>query len=364
MKIQRWGIVYVIFLILSIVFIDRLIIMDLPFSLECNKWSWLVYAVIFSVIICGISWRIVRNEENREKIDRHPWNEKIMLMFTNTAKGNFLDIIVLFTFLAFAAWIPDTFFDWIKDGECLFRPIIYIIGLVLFVWGKPGVISAEKTIATTERKLLLTGMSNVANRYQMNIYPLIEPLNIYPNIETFVILLSDTIWRGYANIEIKEDDQVLNVALENYKQKISTLNLTDNMKLLENDRITKEVESALRDLLLAYIKKIDSYKNREVNIVFSKPVDYNNFDACNNICYQVLKYVMGERTFSKYQDFQVVVNTTPGTAIVTSAMTLNAIKGNRAMIYTTQGDKPEVKAANPNATLIQFESLIEERELN
>ena len=136
------------------------------------------------------------------------------------------------------------------------------------------------------------------------------------------------------------------------------------MKLLENDEITRKVESALRNLLLAYIKKVDNYKNKEINIVFSKPVDYNNFDACNNVCYQVLKYVMGERKFSKYQDYEVVVNTTPGTAIVTSAMTLNAIKGNRAMIYTTQGQNPEVKAANPNATLIQFDSLIEERELN
>ena len=70
---------------------------------------------------------------------------------------------------------------------------------------------------------------------------------------------------------------------------------------------------------------------------------------------------MGERKFSKYQDYEVVVNTTPGTAIVTSAMTLNAIKGKRAMIYTTQGKNPVVKAANPNATLIQFDSLIEER---
>lgn len=361
MKIQRWGIVYVIFLILSIVLIDRIIILDLPFSLEYQKWPCIIYVAILTVVICGISCCVVRNEEKKEQIDRHPWNEKIMLMFTNTAKGNFLDILILFTFLAFAAWIPDTFFDWIKDGKCWFRPIMYIIGLVLFVWGKPGVVSADKIINVDKRKLLLTGMSNFN---QTNIYPLIEPLNKYPNIETFVILLSDTIWKGYDKIEIKEEKTELNDVLKIYKEKISSLNLGNEMKLLENDEITRKVESALRNLLLAYIKKVDNYKNKEINIVFSKPVDYNNFDACNNVCYQVLKYVMGERKFSKYQDYEVVVNTTPGTAIVTSAMTLNAIKGNRAMIYTTQGQNPEVKAANPNATLIQFDSLIEERELN
>ena len=115
MKIQRWGTVYVIFLILSIVLIDRIIILDLPFSLEYPKWPCEIYVAILTVVICGISCCVVRNEEKKEQIDRHPWNEKIMLMFTNTAKGNFLDILILFTFLAFAAWIPDTFFVWIKE---------------------------------------------------------------------------------------------------------------------------------------------------------------------------------------------------------------------------------------------------------
>ena len=76
-------------------------------------------------------------------------------------------------------------------------------------------------------------------------------------------------------------------------------------------------------------------------------------------CYYLLKETMRK---GKYDDSQVVVNVSPGTAVVTSAMTLNAIKGNRAMIYTTQHSKHEVISANPKATLIQLESLIEEKE--
>lgn len=376
-KLQLWGIVYVISLVFSMMFIDRLVILDLPFSLNVKEWPCLVYAMIFAVATCVTSWFILRNEEKREKVTRHRWNEKIMLMFTNTAKGNYLDIIVLFVFLAYAAWIPDTCFDWIKEGRYGIRPIIYLIGLGLFVWGKPQIVSVEKTIEPEERKILLTGMSNVSYiSYikQMNIYPLIEPLKKYTNIETFIVLLSDLVWDRFNNIDpLKETDELLKSALENYKKEIEKLNFKvekteegdeKKEKLEENTDKTQSVKQALKELLLAYIKTIPAYKNREINIVFSEPVDYNDFDACNNKCYQALKYIMGEGVFAKYKDFQVVVNTTPGTAIVTSAMTINAIKGNRAMIYTTQGNKPEVRAANPNATLIQFDSLIEERELN
>lgn len=366
MRIQLWGIIYVLSLILSIVFIDRLIILNLPFSMEYEEWPCYVWLAISFVILCLISWFVVRCLERKEEISKHPWNEKIMLMFTNTAKGNYLDIFVLFVFLAFAAWIPDTVFDYIKDGQSWIRPFLYVGGLVLFVWGKPGVASIDKTIASSERKLLLTGMSDVSNKYQMNIYPLIEPLKTYTNIETFVILLSDSIWRG-CNDKIdlsKEQDETLSKALGNYKNEINCLNLQDSERLVKNSESTKKVKSALENLLLAYIKKIPAYENKTINLVFSEPVDYNDFDACNNECYQILKYVMGEKRFSKYYDHEVVVNTTPGTAIVTSAMTINAIKGNRAMIYTTQGSKPQVKAANPNATLIQFDGLLEDREIN
>jgi hypothetical protein len=137
---------------------------------------------------------------------------------------------------------------------------------------------------------------------------------------------------------------------------IARLGLVDQF---DNNNQIDAVKRILVELLKTYIKNIPAYKGKDIEIVFSAPVDYNNFDECNDECYYLLKETMRK---GKYDDSQVVVNVSPGTAVVTSAMTLNAIKGNRAMIYTTQDSKHEVISANPKATLIQFESLIEERE--
>jgi hypothetical protein len=161
LKLQFSEIVYVISLLLSITFIDRLIILDLPFSTEFKEWHWAVYAAIISCGVCLLSLIFVKKKEKKEKADKRPWNEKIMLMITNTGKGNFLDILVLFSFLAFAAWIPDTVFDFVKDGICIIRPVLYIVGLALLVWGKPSIAPIETDIDVTNRKLLLTGMSNI-----------------------------------------------------------------------------------------------------------------------------------------------------------------------------------------------------------
>lgn len=357
LKLQFSEIAYVISLLLSITFIDRLIILDLPFSTEFKEWHWAVYAAIISCGVCLLSLIFVKKKEKKEKADKRPWNEKIMLMITNTGKGNFLDILVLFSFLAFAAWIPDTVFDFVKDGVCIIRPVLYIVGLALLVWGKPNIAPIETVIDVTDRKLLLTGMSNISNKFQNNIYPLIEPLKIYTNIEKLVILLSASIWRGYSDINPSgEKDKTLSTALENYKTEIARLGLVDKF---DNNNQIDAVKRILVELLKAYIKTIPAYKDNNIEIVFSEPVDYNNFDKCNDECYYLLKEAMRK---GKYDDSQVVVNVSPGTAVVTSAMTLNAIKGNRAMIYTTQDSKHEVISANPKATLIQFESLIEERE--
>ena len=358
LKLQFSEIAYVISLLLFITFIDRLIILDLPFSTEFKEWHWAVYVVIVSCLVCILSLYFVKKKEKRAKAGKRSWNEKIMLMITNTGKGNFLDILVLFSFLAFAAWIPDTVFDFVKDGQSLIRIILYVVGLVLLVWGKPSIVPIETVIDVKDRKLLLTGMSQITNAYQNNIYPLIEPLKIYTSIEKLVILLSNSIWLGFNRIDPskEKDNETLSVALSTYKQKLEKLNLkTDKVDMSE----FQQIKSILEDLLKTYIKDIPAYKDKDIEIVFSDPVDYNNFDKCNDECYYLLKEAMRK---GKYDDSQVVVNVSPGTAVVTSAMTLNAIKGNRAMIYTTQDSKHEVISANPKATLIQFESLIEERE--
>lgn len=355
LKLQFWGILYIVSLLLSIIFIDKLVVQDLHFSLEVEKWPCTVIAMIVSCFVCFVSFILVKRKETKAKADKRSWNEKIMLMITNTGKGNFLDILVLFAFLAFAAWIPDAFLDYVKEGKCFIRPFVYIAGLALLVWGKPSVVPFETVIAPDNRKMLMTGMSNV-NTFNHNIYPLIEPLKTYKYIEKLVILLSNSIWTGYENIDPSKEDEAVSVALNTYKQELGKLDL-NKKENVDNSKFQR-IKFLLDQLLKVYIKEMPDYQNKDIEIVFSEPVDYNNFDVCNDVCYYLMKEEMRK---GGYKDSQVVVNVSPGTSVVASAMTLNAIKGNRAMIYTTQGKKTEVIAANPKATLIQFGELFTER---
>lgn len=354
-KLQAWGIVFVLSLIMAIILIDRLIIMDLPFSFNLKNWYWLSYVMVFFLFLSFVSWRFVKSEEKKENVVTHRWNEKIMQMLTNTAKGSPLDIITLLIFLAFAAWIPDAILDFIK-GEFWFRPFLYIVGLFLLVIGKPSFVIFREKVKADDRSLMLTGMSNVSNKFQMNLEPVIKPLTVYSNIKTFLVLLSDEILNGYNDIYLeKEENDNLKKALIEYVTSLKNAGIC--AKKLEPKNLSF-VHEIIRKLLKAYINEIPAYRGKEIEIKFSNPVDYNNFDACNDECYRFLQDEMKK----KYKDEHVVVNTTPGTKMVTSAMAINSIKGNRAMVYISQSGG-EVIEANPNVSLTQFGDLFEEREM-
>ena len=91
---------------------------------------------------------------------------------------------------------------------------------------------------------------------------------------------------------------------------------------------------------------------------YTEPVDYDDFDACNDICYQSILSLLN---LKKYSDEQIVVNITSGTALLSSVLTLNALKGSREIIYTKQNKVGDMAKINPNVTLIQVGELVEEK---
>lgn len=350
--LQQWGFIYIISLISFILSFDKILIFKQLGSLD--KWNGCMYTCLFSFVFVLFSLKIIKNIENNN--NKHKWYEKVMHMLTNTAKGSKLDIFVLLVFIAFMEWIPNTITGCIEEEKSWLRPILYIGGLSALVYGKPSIILLGDKVQHKERKLLLTGMSCVSNKPQMNVLPLIAPLETYHNIETLLILLSDTVWDNLDGIDpAKEKDVELANALQDYKNNMLRLHPGGNERLT-NDKVI-DVQKELGKLLRTYIKKNENYRNKEIKIVFSAPVDYNNFDACNDVCYEILKKTMK----GTYHDRHVVVNTTPGTKMVTSAMAINSIKGNRAMIYMSQ-DGNGIVEANPDVSLTQFADLFAERE--
>jgi len=75
------------------------------------------------------------------------------------------------------------------------------------------------------------------------------------------------------------------------------------------------------------------YKNRSIEIAYSPPIDVNNFDLVKN----TLRSTFQLEEYANYKDSEFVFNLTGSTAIVSSAMVLFAMKGERKAEYVHQG---------------------------
>lgn len=363
MKKQIVGSAFVISLIVLIVCLDRLVVLGFP-SLS---GSILVVSAIALIIVIA-SLVVIKMEERTNDKAKHSLKDKIILIVSNTCSGSILDTLIVLTFIAFAAWIPDSVSDFIKEGtwEYLSRPFIYIVGLIVMIWGKPGIYVMDKNIPDENRHLLLTGISNISiigDKGKLNVVPLIKPFEKYKDIETVVVLLSDGVLCDISclnDTRLKSVGEPLQNILRNYRDTIVDLGIGDRKLEKKN----KEVEDALEAFLKGCIKACypEYYGNKELVFVFSSPVDCNKFKDCNEECFDILNYAMqGGGKRRRYDDDEVIVNTTPSTSVVSSVMTINAIKGNRGMLCMNQ-QTFALEVADPDVTLIQFEGWEKDKE--
>ncbi|MCC8198154.1 MAG: hypothetical protein LIP06_06130, partial [Tannerellaceae bacterium] len=65
--------------------------------------------------------------------------------------------------------------------------------------------------------------------------------------------------------------------------------------------------------------------------------NYNDFETCYNVLGDLIKKY--ERKLSDDTTSNTLIHISPGTALISSCMSLYAIKGNRTLLYTTQDVK-------------------------
>lgn len=323
---------------------------------------------------------------NREHIGITPRKtsikEKIMLLISNSCSGSVLDIIFIFIFLFNLAWIPDTISNFLRDGEAYYRPILYIIALIIIVIIKPQSFISKKEIPIVERLVLVTGVSNIKYYKRdwdqiiiSNLETVVTPFNKYTNLKKIVILLSNEILMKLSDIGkgVPENHELYPYFME-YKKDI--IEITSENKMEHNEiasnkgpLIGKEQEK-ITAILTLLIKRCIKYfcKNytnvEDLQFEFTSPVDYNVFQECNDKLYNKILCVMGEREKGKclYKDENLLVNITAGTSIVSGVMTLNAIKSERGLIYTEQRPPSKLIEYDPNVIVLeQFASLTTER---
>lgn len=95
-------------------------------------------------------------------------------------------------------------------------------------------------------------------------------------------------------------------------------------------------------------------QNNEIDIHISDPVEYNDFDNCYEVAKEIFNKI-GEDKAKK-----TIVNISPGTAMIGSALAMFAIQGNRILAYNRQNVKDENPFTQSSANVLSMKELIEE----
>ena len=416
---QFIGCLLILSLLGMVLIIDRIIIFySQNYAIGNDN---MLFLMIF-VVLFAIAWKVTSsikgkksdNSDNGKRKNRSSWREKIVMLVTSSCSGNWVDICFILAFFLYVAWLPDTCSDFVKDGLPPYRFLLYILGLLLMIYVKPTIMPEKGKVNNEYRTLLVTGISHIRNVGYASIEPLINPLGVYKNIQKMIVLLPKQIslnnemllaerekgklriayrrykyemFRLYVQYSekavLKEKDIALKKKVDSILSKIENVNYEDECELFGvieadfKDSLSFDLSTAKEDLVggikenmrhlikdgvEAYCEHMDEskrigydFKNLS-EIEFTSPVDYNVFQECNDECYDRLSSIMRKG----FLDKNVIVNITCGTSLVASALTLNAIKGERTMIYTDQGSKKIVQA-DPNVWMYLFNDLVAER---
>jgi hypothetical protein len=319
-------------------------------ELSYNKTSlWWLIGVIGMVVL--FLFAIIRRHERMFVGHGVSKNEKLALMIQNSCHGRFTDIIYVLAFLLFLDWLPNSISSCVHDGSSEVSIVIFLVGMVLLVYGKPTLCNQSTSVAE-DRKVLVSGFSTVT---PYNCEPFFEPFKDFRNIEKVVVLMTDN-----PVGTIQSDNQT---SLTDIQERTAILQhevdcIRKCSELRDNDLCRRAVD----DAVIKYIKdciKIQGYPDgNNVEVVLSEPVDYNSFKKCNEESVKIINQVISE---GDYEDKNILVNITPGTAIVHSVMTLNSIKGDRLLVYVNQKTKKLITDDSPSVYLLQFDDIINER---
>lgn len=264
-----------------------------------------------------------------------------------------LNLLFGFIFVMHLSWICDSAYNLVfYDNE-----VFSFLRLLLAIGGMIGIFiifptrkGNKKSIPIEKRTLLVMGLSEIKvglnkddpTKIYSNIEVAIKPFGKYKFIKKVVILLSENIVKAGDCIDINliQDHEGLQKALKNYKEKIVAL--ADSKEKIKGIKSITELDEeiiipALRKIIQESIKyyypQIENVD--KIQILFTSSVDYDNFSRCYKVVDEALMR-KEEKTAS------TIINISPGTAIVTSVMSIQAIKGDRQLVYTKQSGNKDL----------------------
>lgn len=314
---------------------------------------WIGSAVIIALIVPN--W--IYNWQAITQTDRN-LRERLSRLVANTCSGSVVDIALIFVFLIYTAQISAAINDAIVNHSPWWRPLIYAFALGISVLQKPLLTDQRRQ---NTAKVLITGLSNITysvkgNVESSNIYPAILPIEkFHDSIKLVVLIVSKESFKRIKNPENPPADANKLSLYSKLSPYFANSGTTSPPAQSEEDLNEDDLIKIIRSLC----------ENNDLEVIISQPVDFDNFEECNRVILSQTKDILADSK-RKYNDCDLMFNISPGTKMLTGAMTINAIKGERNIVYISQNrnkkDLEKVIAYDPNVLQLyeQFNELVAE----
>lgn len=355
-RIQRTGFVTLVSLFSLSISIDY-IGLHTGSGLNAGVLAWAAVSLVMFVVSI-----IVNRTQLKGKMASR-FKERIVMLIANSCSGNYVDITAIIIFIIYIALVPSCINDFTYNGTLAWRPLLYICAGALCVYLKPTITIDNANIAQEDRKVIFSGLSNVTYRSSgTNLNVFADPIIKYQGIQEVAVLLSDkTFTKEATYIECDENSEAAAI-FRKYKNGLTAI--PDYCRAAEH---TQLLETLIREYLI-YKDKDHRERYERLKFSFTDPVDFDDFDQCNDAVIQQIETFKGKMHGGKkiYEDRHFLFNISPDTKVVTSVMTLNCLNGDRGMIYTQQNQRSSgenVQEYNPNVFVLdqQFLELTMER---
>lgn len=315
---------------------------------------------VFSFMILAIAWKT------------YPWPTLriISRFFDSTIKKNILTIFLLIFFLSNLTWFMDIGYKIIFEidnfkcnlGHALMCSFSMIFAILLFPYSN---------YVKDEKKIIISGISvsrgNLTYRNFEGLFKMfgkgavtkgefdkVEKICIIPStdLKNTTILIEDDLKSDTVEEDrsIAVTDQTRNELAklhqtdDNFKKHVDDYNLFIEKHTKENIEVNlQEQQQRLGEILGLYFRKTRETGKKEIEIEFLPPVDYDieYKEMIDKIHNSLEKLSQTTNTDNAY------IYVSLGTSLLTSALTIMAIKGNREIMYLDQKTQKDIKTYTP-----------------
>lgn len=318
-----------------------------------GPWVTCLYVTIIAIFLLWvIRWGIFHGNPfwTRSKL--------VTRLMANAIAPSWWGVFYLLVFIIHLGWLTDgslnLFITNNRTSEVLSSVIVAALGLVVLGEFFPEAKAEKRSVDT---KIFVSGISalgSVPPSFDFEKFSMTPIVKILQETKRegekckLLILLSD-----YYTANKLINNKTLEERLDIVKQtiRLADMNLTDEEynKWSVEEKLTK----LIKEVAIHNFSKSEDWINCYLEIEFTKPCNYDDYPTCFNTLSKVTK----ELDFAN--NTELCFNLTPGTAPISSIVTLLSIDSKRKLYYYSQDSSIQENQIKPvDKTKVPLENLL------